>query len=661
MRCSNCNSENPSAKKFCSECGAGLSRGCPQCGAENAPAAKFCGDCGSALSAPVQPSIAETAPIQPRDTGERRHLTVLFCDLVGSTGIAAQLDPEEWRETVAGYQRVAAEAITRFGGHVAKYLGDGVMAFFGYPEAHDNDAEHATRAGLAIVDAIAKLNEQPGLPRLAARIGIDSGAVVVGVAAGHEADVFGDTPNIAARVQEAAAPSSVVVTEDTHRLISGLFVVERGGAPPLKGVERAIQLYRVVQPSGVRGRLEAAAVARGLTRFVGREDELRLLMSRWERTLDGEGQVALIIGEAGIGKSRLVQCFNERIAATPHTWLQSAAGAFFQNTPFFPIAEMLRQVLRSRGAESEQEQFAQLEAVIERAGLQSSEAVPLIAPLIDVSVRAKYPPSRLSPEQQRRRLLATLVELTLGTARMQPTIIVIEDLHWADPSTLELIQLLVEQGERARLFLLYTARPEFHVQWPLRAHHTQITLNRLSARNVRFVVQEVAARKALSDETVAAVVERTGGVPLFVEELTRAVLESGNTMVTGREIPVTLRLVDGAPGPVGAGQGGYPDWRCDRRRIHLRIAAYHSSDPRRGPPAGAAQSGRCGVALCAGYRTGSNIPVQACPDPRRCLRGAAQEPPQGVASAGCRYDRKAVYAACGGASGSPGTSLDRGR
>jgi class 3 adenylate cyclase len=467
-------------------------------------------------------------------------LTVLFCDLVESTRIATQLDPEEWREAVAGYHRAATEAIRRFDGHVAKYLGDGVMAFFGYPEAHDNDAERAVRSGLAILEAIGKLGEQPERPKLAVRVGIHSGAVVVGAGASEEADVFGDAPNIAARVQEATAPDTVVVTEDTHRLVSGLFVVDTRGAPPLKGIERSVQLYRIIQPSGVRGRLEAAAAAGALTPFVGREDELRLLMSRWERVLDGEGQVVLIMGEAGIGKSRLVQCFNEQIAAKPHTWMQSAAGAFFQNTPFFPIAEMLKQALRSRGAESEQDRLAQLEAVIERAGLKSAEAVPLIAPLLDLSIPARYPPSPSSPEQQRRRLLAMLVDLALGAARLQPTVIAIEDLHWADPSTLELIQLLVEQGERARLLLLYTARPEFRVQWPLRAHHTQITLNRLSARNVRIMVQEVAARKALSDETVAAVVERTGGVPLFVEELTRAVLESGNARLTGREIPVTL-------------------------------------------------------------------------------------------------------------------------
>jgi class 3 adenylate cyclase len=222
--------------------------------------------------------------------GERRHLTVLFCDLVGSTEIASHLDPEEWREIVGEYHRAAAQAIERFGGRVAQYLGDGVMAYFGWPEAHDNDAERAARAGLAILDAISKLNEHPARPKLSARIGIDSGAVVVGAGVGKEADVFGDTPNIAARVQAAAAPGTLLTTADTHRLVSGLFVVEDRGAQALKGIERPVELYRVVQPSGVRGRLEAAAAARGLTPFIGREDELRLLMNRWERALDGKAR-----------------------------------------------------------------------------------------------------------------------------------------------------------------------------------------------------------------------------------------------------------------------------------------------------------------------------------------------------------------------------------
>src|SRR6266849_4368931 len=554
MRCSKCGSDNRGGAKFCKECASPLSTNCAACGALNQPGAKFCDECGAALVDAAQATVAEAMPTAVSAAGERRHLTVLFCDLAGPTALAGQLDPEEWRETVGGYHRAAAEAVERFGGYVAQYLGDGVMAFFGYPEAHDNDAERAARAGLAILDAIAKLNEQSDRQKLSARVGIDSGAVVVGAGAGKEADVFGDAPNIAARVQSAADPDTVLITDAVHRLVSGLFVVEDRGAQALKGIERPVQLYRVIQPSGVRGRLEAVAASRGLTPFVGREDELRSLANRWERVLDGEGQVALIIGEAGIGKSRLVQRFHEQIMGMPHTWVETAAAPFYQNTPFYPVAAMLRELLAwggvhrrsqgqseltsSRGAfngEPAEEQLAQLESRLTTAGLKPAEAIPLIAALLNLSPTEKYPPSSLSPEQQRRRLLATLVEWVLGAARVQPLVILTEDLHWADPSTLELIQLLVEQGARSRLLLLYTARPEFHAEWPLRAHHTQINLNRLSVRNVRAMVEEVvAAGKALSDATIATVVERTAGVPLFVEELTRAVLESG-AKLTGRE------------------------------------------------------------------------------------------------------------------------------
>ena len=643
MRCSNCGTDNAAVSRFCNHCGTPLGKRCAKCAFDNGPEARFCSQCGAPLDSPAAPDRAQAEPRQS-PTGERRHLTVLFCDLAGSTAIAAQLDPEEWRETVAGYHRAAADAITRFGGHVAKYLGDGVMAYFGYPEAHDDDAERAARAGLAILDAMSRLNEQAGQPKLAARVGIDSGAVVVGVGAGKDADVFGDTPNIAARVQEAAAPATVLVTEDTHRLISGLFVVEARGAPTLKGIERPLQLYRVIQPSGVRGRLQAAAAARGLTPFVGREDELRSLMNRWEQVLDGEGQVALIIGEAGIGKSRLVQRFHEQIAATPHTWVEAAAGAFFQNTPFYPVAEMLKQALGWRGDEPAEQQFSQLESALEAAGLKPPEAIPLLAPLLNLPPSTKYPSSSLSPEQQRRRLLATLVEFALGIARAQPTVITTEDLHWADPSTLELIQLLVEQGTQARLLLLYTARPEFRAPWPLRAHHAQITLNRLSTRNVRTMVAQVAARTALAEQTIAAMVERTGGVPLFVEELTRAVLESGDAKLTGREIPATLhdslmaRLDRLGPAKeviqVGAVIGS---------EFSYDIAARGLSDCRSGPARRAAQAHRCRTALRARHRSGSILPVQACADPRRRLRSAAQEPPQGASPAGGAYHRRTVH------------------
>ncbi|MBV8361988.1 MAG: AAA family ATPase, partial [Deltaproteobacteria bacterium] len=369
-----------------------------------------------------------------------------------------------------------------------------------------------------------------------------------------EADVFGEAPNIAARVQAAAEPGTVVITDAVQGLVSGLFVVESRGASGLKGIERPLQLHRIVQPSGVRGRLEAAAAVRGLTPFVGREDELRSLITRWERSREGEGQVALIIGEAGIGKSRLLQRFHELISDGSHAWLEAAAAPFFQNTPFHAIAELLRQLVGPASLPAADEQAAsdgkaqlesnerleQLESALVHAGLKVDEAIPLLAPLINLPASAKYPPPRIPPEHQRRRLLAMLVEWVLGAARALPLVILIEDLHWADASTLEVVQLLAEQGTAAHLLVLCTARPEFHPPWPLRAHHTQITLNRLNTRNVRDMVAQIAARNALANETLDAIVERTSGVPLFVEELTRAVLEKGGAKLSRREIPVTL-------------------------------------------------------------------------------------------------------------------------
>jgi len=539
MRCSKCKSDNREGRKFCAACGAPLVVTCPKCGASNQPEERFCGECGTALAEVAGAGRVEATPIALSSAGERRHLTVLFCDLVGSTEIAARLDPEEWRETVAAYHRTAAEAINRYGGHVAKYLGDGVMAYFGWPEAHDNDAERAARAGLAILDAISKL-EQPPRPKLLARIGVDSGGVVVGTGAGKDADIFGDAPNMAARVQAAAEPGTVLITAATHRLVSGLFVVEERGAQALRGITPSVDLYRVIRPSGMRGRLAATAAVRGMTPFIDREEELRILLNRWERAREGEGQVVTIVGEAGIGKSRLMQQFQDQIAADRHTWLECSTAAFFQNTPFYPIAEMLQQTFHFHLNQNTEHRLAALEASLAMAGLNLADTVPLIASLLELPLGGKYQPSSLPAEQQRKGLLAALAAWTIGFAKAQPLVMATEDLHWADPSTLELSQILVEQGATAPLMLLYTARPEFRAQWPLRAHHTQITLNRLSARHVRAMVGQVAAQKALTEETLNTVVERTSGVPLFVEELTRAVLESGVAKLTGREIPVTL-------------------------------------------------------------------------------------------------------------------------
>jgi predicted ATPase/class 3 adenylate cyclase len=512
---------------------------CSQCAAVNRESAKFCESCGTALLN-VAESIIEKSVPPPSTIGERRHLSVLFCDLVGSTSIAAKLDPEEWRELAADYQRASARAVERFGGRVAKYLGDGVMAYFGWPQAHGDDPERAVRAGLAIVEAICKLNEQRPDVKLSARVGIDSGVVVVGLGGSGEFEVFGETPNIAARVQAVAAPDTVLITDVTHRLVSGLFVVEERGPFSLKGIDRRQRLYRVVQPSGVRGRLEALAATHGLSPFIGRESELGMLGDHWQHVRAGEGRLALIIGEPGIGKSRLIQRFHQQIAGTPHTWIEVTAAPVFRNTPLFPVLENIRKVISRRGDESREEQLAQLESSLVLAGLNPPEAIPLVAPLLNLELLAKYRASRLSAEHQRRRLLALMVDWVVGLARVQPIVMVTEDLHWVDPSTLELVQMLVERGPIPQFLLLCTARPEFRVPWTPNKTHAHITLNQLSLRNARIIVERLSALKGLSKKAIDAVVERTGGVPLFVEELTRAVLESSDNEFIKRVIPVSL-------------------------------------------------------------------------------------------------------------------------
>jgi class 3 adenylate cyclase/predicted ATPase len=491
---------------------------------------------GHAISA--APSIeAENAP------GERRHLTLMFCDLVGSTGIAKQLDPEDWRELAASYLDAVTQAVERFGGYVAKTLGDGLVAYFGYPHAHEDDPHRSILAGLAIIEAVEALNRRSAnkpQPTLAVRIGIDNGPVVVSEGDGKGAEVYGNSPNIAARVQTAAEPDTPLITGAVHQLVSGLFVVEDTGEHQLKGVESPLRLFRVLQPSGKRDRL-AVATAQGLTPFFGREDELRLLINRWKLAREGEGQVILVVGEAGIGKSRLLQHFAEQIADTPHKWVACGAAALHQNTPFYAISEMLHQCIRARGGQDVKEGLEALEASLAQAGVKLEDGVPLIAPLLNLAVPFRYPPPAMSPEQQRKRLLATITSWALGIARNQLLVIAVEDLHWADPSTVEAIQLVAEQAALAPLMLICTARPEFRAPWPLRAHHTQLTLNRLSARAAHEMVACLAADAALGADTVDALVERSGGVPLFVEELTRAVLESDAAQQAAHHIPATLQ------------------------------------------------------------------------------------------------------------------------
>ncbi|MBV8356386.1 MAG: AAA family ATPase [Deltaproteobacteria bacterium] len=543
MRCQKCSAENPPGAKFCIQCAAPLPRRCPQCAFDNPPEARFCAQCATALveqpRVPLEALIPAGSTFEPHDrnkTGERRYLTVLFCDLVESTRIATHLDPEEWREIIAKYHRAAAEAVARFGGYVAQYLGDGVMAYFGYPEAQGNDAERAARAGLAILEVISQLDEQPAHTKLTARVGVHSGTVVVGAGAGNRNDLFGDVPSIAARVQAAAEPGSLLITADTQRLVSGWFDVEERGAQVLKGIERPLHLYRVLQPSGARGRL---GTERSLTPFIGRADELRVLLSRWNQVRQGNGQVVIIVGEPGIGKSRLIQQFREQIGGEHHLWLESAGDQFAHSTPFYAAAQILREGIGLRGDEDAEGLIKKLHVSLETAGIKAKETLPLIAPLLNVLPPANYPAPPAASEERRRRLLASLSHWAIGLATNQPIAIVLEDLQWADASTVELAKLLVERGASAPLMLIYTARTGFVVPWPIRPHHTQLMLDRLSEIQTREMVAGVAKEKGLSPETIEAVAQRASGVPLFVEELTRDVLEHRDYAIID-QIPATL-------------------------------------------------------------------------------------------------------------------------
>jgi class 3 adenylate cyclase/tetratricopeptide (TPR) repeat protein len=550
ITCRTCSAETASGDEFCNICGAALTSKCARCGFENSPGAKFCNDCGAwlgeaAAAAEAQASAEPEPAVSIREPeGERRHLTVLFADLVGSTELSQRFDPEDYREIVRAYHKAAEAVVARFDGHIAQYLGDGVVVYFGWPRAHGDDAERAVRAGLALLDALAEVNRIiPDDRRIAARVGVHTGPVVIAEIGGgshREIAALGATPNVAARVQALGEPNSILMTAATNQLAAGLFIIEDLGAQALRGVKGPIEVYRVRRPSGVRSRLQAAAT-HGLTSFVGREFERRLLRDRWELAQKGEGQVVLISGEAGIGKSRLVGQFREDLGIASHTWIEAFCSPYSQDTPFASIIELLNQLLAWRGDESEAERLAALERVLWPTGLKLEEAVPLVAGLLNLTAPERYPALQLPADEARKRLLTTLTNWLEASARTQPLVMMLEDLQWADPSTLELQRLLVDQAATAPMMLIYTARPEFQPPWPVEAHRAQLVLERLSRAQTRELVERVAVETLLGEELLQAVVARTGGVPLFVEELTKTLIEPGRTGVSQHEIPATLQ------------------------------------------------------------------------------------------------------------------------
>ena len=489
-------------------------------------------------------SVTAATVAAPRSDAERRHLTVLFCDLVGSTGFAAELDPEELSGVIRRFGDTCAAVVKHFGGYVGRFMGDGLLVYFGYPQAHEDDAERAVRAGLDIVAKVGQLLLPSGEP-LRVRVGIATGLVVVGETIGEgsaqEQAVFGETPNLAARLQELATPNSVLIAASTHRLLGGVFVCTDLGRIEVKGKPKPVAVWKVMGECVVESRFEAIRRKR-LTRFVGRQEQLRQLLNFWEQAKGGAGRVALLEGDPGIGKSRLSNTLLDSIAEEPHIKIRYQCSPHHTNSPFFPVISQFEHAARFERGDSTDTKLDKLEALLSQAGDAGLEDAPLYAALLSIPSGSRYPPLDLTPQRQKELTITALVRQLLGLARSRPVLFLIEDVHWVDATTLEAISRIIPQITTVRIFLLMTFRPEFMPPWLDHSHVTMLRLNRLPREQVGAMVIDMTDGMELPPEIYDQIIRKTDGVPLFVEELTKTVLESGQLDIAGDRYIVIPQL-----------------------------------------------------------------------------------------------------------------------
>ena len=479
------------------------------------------------LGIATQPTTEPAGKVEPKlqEAGERRQVTVMFSDLVGSTALSARMDPEDLREVISAYQKCVAETVRRFGGFVAKYMGDGVLVYFGYPQAHEDDPERAVRAGLELVAAVGSLKTSVALQT---RIGIATGLVVVGdligSGAAQEQAVVGETPNLAARLQSIAEPDTVVIAEETRKLLGNLFELEDLGPNELKGIVGPVRAWAALRTSSVEGRFEAMH-ASGLTALVGREEELELLLRRWSRAKDSEGQVVLLSGEPGIGKSRLTAALLERLAGEPHTRLRYFCSPQHTDSALYPIIGQMQRAAGLALIDTPQVKLDKLDALLVQTSTSIEDAA-LFAGMLSLPNDGRYPALELVAEQRRQKTIEALVAQMAALSRQRPVLMIFEDAHWTDPTSLEVFGRVVDRIKTLRVLLIVTFRPEFAPPWIGRPYVTALTINRLGERDVGAIIDRVVGNKPLPESIRQDIMERTDGIPLFVEEMTKAVLEA---------------------------------------------------------------------------------------------------------------------------------------
>jgi class 3 adenylate cyclase len=541
-----------------------------------------------AVSVSPEPGSSE---LQAQDSAERRQVTVMFSDLVGSTALSGQMDPEDLRELISAFQTCVAETVRRHGGFVAKYLGDGLLVYFGYPQAHEDDAEQAVRAGLETIAAVTSLKMTVPLQT---RVGIATGEVVVGDLIGsgqaQERGIVGETPNLAARLQGVAEPNMVVIAEGTRKLLGSLFDLQDLGQQELKGIAGATRAFAALRVGSAESRFEALH-ASGLTALVGREEETELQLRAWLKAKGGEGQVVLLSGEAGIGKSRLTAALLERLSGEPHARLRYFCSPQHTHSAFYPIIGQMERAAGLARDDSAAVRLDKLDALLAQSSASPQDAA-LFAELLSLPNDGRYPALNLAPEQRRQKTLEALGSQLEVLSRVRPVLMIFEDAHWTDPTSLEAIGRTVDRIRPLRVLLLATFRPELVPPWMGRPHVSSLMLNRMVKRDVDAIIDLVAGDKPILESVRKDIIERTDGIPLFVEEMTKAVLEAGGELEALRAVAVVPSPALAVPASLHASLMA----RLDRLgpakevaqigrklRASFSIAAWYSSTVSRNP------------------------------------------------------------------------------